>query len=84
MIGKKVKINIKNPDEYTSDLYNAIQGEIGVITEKNSSSLCYEDAYLVKFGKRAINKYKKTHSGKWGGVRTRMEWWTERKDFDLV
>lgn len=83
MINAIVKINIQKPEGYTSDLYKSIQGKNGIIIEKNSNKGCYKDAWLVKFGKDALNKYKKTHSGKWG-AHERMEWWIESKDFNLV
>lgn len=82
LIGKKVKVNITKPEGYTSDLYNAIQGEIGEVIEQNSNKI-YKDGWLVKFGKSALNKYKKTHSGKWSHAH-RMEWWTEREYLQLI
>ena len=83
--GQKVKVNILNKDTYTEDLYKAIQGEIGVIIKPSQSPLSPE-SYLVRFGKKAQNKYAKTHSGKWGGAGERedFEWWTEPKNFNEV
>lgn len=86
LIGKKVKINIQNPETYTDDLYKSIQSEIGTIIEKNDNKGCYNDAYLVEFGAKACHKYAKTHSGKWSGQKGRktMSWWTESKDFTIL
>lgn len=85
LIGKKVKINIKVKSSYTSDLYNAIQGEEGeIIQMMNPNGLStYDNAYIVRFGKSALDKYKTTHSGQWSNA-DRMEWWTERKDFKVL
>ena len=84
-IGDKVKVNIKNKDQYTSDLYKSIQGEVGIITQKQSELSSYDNAWLVKFSDKAKKKYAKTHSGKWaGGAELRMEWWTEERDFEVV
>lgn len=84
LIGKKIVITIKDPERYTSDLYNSIEGQIGTITQNaNEKSLCYDNAYLVKFDNKVTSKYAKTHSGKWGAARNKMEWWIERNDFKL-
>jgi hypothetical protein len=85
LIGKRVKVNIKVKSSYTNDLYNAIQGEEGEIIQKmNTNGLStYDNAYIVRFGKSALDKYKKTHSGQWSNA-DRMEWWTERKDFKVI
>ena len=84
LVGKKVRINIKDKNGYTSDLYNSIQGKIGTVIQNQGEGLsCYKNAYIVKLGKDALNKYKKTHSGKWSHAH-KMEWWTERKDFELI
>lgn len=85
-VGTKVKINIKEPEGYTSDLYNSIQGEQGYILRKQGEFSSYKDAYLIQFGKSALNKYRKTHSGKWANAMNvnDMAWWTETKDFDVI
>lgn len=80
MINQIVKIDIKELERYTKDLYESIQGKKGVIIKKQGNLSLYEDAWLIKFGKDALNKYKKTHSGKWSNA-DRMEWWIESKDF---
>lgn len=82
--GTKVRINIKEPEGYTSDLFKSIQGEIGTIQKHQSPVSLYNDAYLVKFGPKSLKKYMKTHSGKWGSSRTEMVWWTESKDFEVL
>ena len=87
-IGVKVRINIKNRDGYTSDLYKSIQGEVGEIVQKQGKLSCYKNAWLVKFGKTAQKKYAKTHGGKWGMPASdpdyRMEWWTEENDMEVI
>lgn len=83
LIGKKVLVKIKDKDTYTHDLYNSIQLEKGTVIENPHELSSYKCAYLVKFGKRALNKYKKTHSGQWSHAE-RMEWWTEKEDFIII
>ena len=83
LMGKRVKVNIKVKSSYTSDLYNAIQGEEGEIIQMQGKLSSYDNAYIVRFGKSALDKYKNTHSGQWSNS-DRMEWWTERKDFKVI
>ena len=84
--GTRVKINITEPEGYTSDIYKSIQGEEGTVINRQSKFSCYQDAYMIQFGESAFNKYKKTHSGKWGNAMTvkDMAWWTESKYLQLI
>lgn len=84
--GTKVRINITEPEVYTSDLYHSIQGEEGTIINRQSKFSCYENAYMIQFNKSALNKYRKTHSGKWTNAMTleNMAWWTEIKYFEVI
>lgn len=83
---QKVRINIKNPEGFTSDLFNSIQGEIGWIIEKNSNSFCYKDGWLVMFSEKATEKYAGTHSGMWSGTDkiNNMKWWIESSDMEVL
>lgn len=85
-VKQKVKINIKNTEGYTSDLFNSIQGETGYIIEKNSNNFCYKNAWLVLFSKKATEKYAKTHSGMWSGADKveYMKWWIESADMVAI
>jgi len=85
MLNKKVKINIKNKKYYTEDLYKSIQKEKGIIIkEKSNNVLVKENEYLVLFSKKVLNKFRKTHSGKWGGPWKIMQWWIPKTDFKLL
>lgn len=82
--GTKVKIDIKEPEGYTKDLYNSIQGEV---VRQSDNSFYHKDAYLISFGQGAKDKYGQTHNGKWSGISVldaEMEWWTEREDFIIL
>ena len=86
LIGRMVKINIKEKDGYTSDLYNAIQGAKGKIIQKQGEFSSYTNAWLVEFDNKTTRKYAKTSNGKWSktNLEGKMSWWTESDDFDLI
>lgn len=83
LIGKRVRVNIKDKNSYTSDLYKSIQMQEGEIIKKQGEFSSYKNAWLVKFGETALKKYQKTHSGQWSHAHI-MEWWTERENFEVL
>jgi len=78
LVNMKVKINIQNKNEYTKELYNAIQGETCIV-ERTSEGIIGILKYLIRFNKKATIKYNKT--AEWRTEDENMVWWIPEKDF---
>jgi hypothetical protein len=90
LIGKKVRVLIKEPETYAKDLYESIHNQVGTIIKKQGDKSLYKNAYLVEFSVNCTKNYAKTHNGAWGGLDfddpniKPMAWWTERENFEIV
>ena len=84
-----ILISIIDPQEYTKDLYESINGKKGIVIKK-SENLIYKDAYLIQFDIETTKEYLKTKNGQWLRINTDdpglrpMMWWIERKNIIVI